>query len=145
MDTLYINQSINQNVAFMVLKTTGTISRFKRKNWFDKGPNIAWDIDWNMFLADGLVWLTKSKNNFVYTLGQIASFFIVPVVLSTMKVTLWVGKNEKKMAIYLQNGQKKGICGNIWADSAKWVFIWVFVETSHTQWYNSSCIHVVGI
>ena len=62
-----------------------------------------------MFLADGLVWLTKSKNNFVYTLGQIASFFIVPVVLSTMKVTLCAGENETKLAIYLKNGLKKGI------------------------------------
>ena len=64
-----------QNVAFMVLKTTGTISRFQQKNRFVKWPNIARDINQNQILADGSAWLTKWKNNFVYILGQDASFF----------------------------------------------------------------------
>ena len=33
------------NIAFMVLKTIGTISRSQRKNLFVKGPNIAQDMD----------------------------------------------------------------------------------------------------
>ena len=78
--------SPSQNVAFMVLKTTSTISRFQHKNWFVKGANIARVIDYNLFLADGLVWLAKSKNNFVYILGQIALFF-KPII--TLKPSIW--------------------------------------------------------
>ena len=62
-------------VTFIVLKTTVLISRFQRKNRFEKRTTLGWDIWEKPLLAGGLVWHAMSKNIFVNISAQGGSFF----------------------------------------------------------------------
>ena len=62
-------------VPFIVLKTTVSISRFQRKNRFEKRPTLGWDIWENPFLAGGLVWCAVLKYIFANISAQSGSFF----------------------------------------------------------------------
>ena len=100
----------------MVLKTTGTILRFQSKNRFLNGTNIARDIFYNLFLADGLVWLTKSK----YISG-IALFF--KHFFLSLKPWDRAGFFENHESYILRNNFFWPFTSKIWADGVKLIFI----------------------
>ena len=73
------------------------------------GTELA--VEFANVLFGGLVWITKSKNNFLSILGRIALFLngfshrnreIVPVVWSTVKKSYFAEKSELcKTGIYI--------------------------------------------
>ena len=63
---------------------------------------------------------------------------IKTVVLTTIKATNRSIKNLQNLAVYLKNGLKNLICGKIWPDWAKWVFIWVCGDPKYEESFEIS-------
>ena len=61
-------------VPFIVLKMTVPISRFQRKNRFEKWPTVGWDIWEKPFSARGLVWCAVLEYIFANISAQSGSF-----------------------------------------------------------------------
>ena len=84
------------NIAFMVLKTIGTISRSQRKNLFVKGPNIGWWFGlahkvkkhFCIYLGAGCIIF---QTNFCVETGRSCRLFWVPWELHSER------KNDKKI------------------------------------------------
>ena len=60
----------NQNVAFIVLKMTGMISQFQRKNRFVKQPNTARDIDFKICFCL-MVWSDSQSQKTILFISSI--------------------------------------------------------------------------
>ena len=61
-------------VPFIVIKMTVPISRFQRKNRFEKWPTVGWDIWEKQFSARGLVWCAVLEYIFANISAQSGSF-----------------------------------------------------------------------
>ena len=105
----YWHFSSAQNVAFMVLKTTCMISRFQRKNQFEKWCNMTQDIYKIVF---DFVSQTKpsDKTDFNHYLRQywvVLQIFALKPWDYIIKATFWAIEKFKKLIIYLKNGEIK--------------------------------------
>ena len=114
----------------MVLKTTGTISRFKCKNLVEKHCNKTWDVFITVF------WLCEPSQEqiLINIFGNIGSFYKLIFALKPWDRASCLeyqerGENDKIKPFTSEMVQIKWFCRKIWADGAKQVLIWVSVST----------------